>query len=390
MEKKKIKVLRIINRFNLGGPTFNAAFLSRFISDDFETTLVGGVHDEGETDSFHILDDYDIPYLLIPELKRTPNVFSDRKAYKKLKSIIEIEKPDIVHTHASKAGFLGRRAAKSCGVKVIVHTFHGHVFHSYFNPAKTRVIKLIERRLAKLSSGIIAISEKQKDELVNEHQICSAEKVRVIPLGFDLNRFSSNKIQNRIQVREKWNISDDEVAIAIIGRLAPVKDHEFFLRVLRELLNRTQQKIRVFIVGDGSEKELIQNELKEIDPEGRIITMTSWILDIAEFNHGMDIICLTSKNEGTPVSLIEAQAAEIPVVSTDVGGIADVVKNEQTGFVIKRGDIETYVEKLRLLVEDQILRDRMGKSGHDFVIQRYHYSRLVADMEIYYKELLNR
>jgi glycosyltransferase involved in cell wall biosynthesis len=390
MEGKKIKVLRIINRFNLGGPTFNATFLTRFMSDEFETTLVGGVHDEGETDSFHILKEYEVPYILIPELKRAPNVFLDRKAYKRLKDIIEIEKPDIVHTHASKAGFIGRKAAEACGVKVIVHTFHGHVFHSYFNKIKTKAIKMLEKRLAKLSTGIIAISEKQKEELVSEHGICPENKVRVIPLGFDLNRFSLNKVQNRVETRKKFGIEKDEVALAIVGRLAPIKDHHFFLSVIEKLITKTDQKIRVFIVGDGSEAESIKRRVESIDPKGDIIKMTSWVLDIAAFNHGMDIICLTSKNEGTPVSLIEAQAAELPVVTTNVGGIMDVVRNEESGFVINQGDIETYTEKLRLLVEDRDLRDSMGKKGHDYVIQRYHYSRLVADMEAYYKELLNK
>jgi glycosyltransferase involved in cell wall biosynthesis len=390
MEKKKIKVLRIINRFNLGGPTFNAAFLTRFINDEFETILVGGVHDEGETDSYHILKQYEVPYILIPELRRTPNVLLDRKAYKKIKDIIEIEKPDIVHTHASKAGFIGRKAAKSSGVPIILHTFHGHVFHSYFNAVKTKAVKMLERRLAKQSTGIIAISEKQKEELVKAHQICTAEKVQVIPLGFDLNRFSVDKVKNRVEVRKKWGIEKQEVAIAIIGRLAPVKDHAYFLDIIAELAKRTDQKIKVFIVGDGTERAAIEGRLKALNKGTEFVYMTSWILDIAAFNHGMDIICLTSKNEGTPVSLIEAQAAGLPVVTTDVGGIKDVVQDDQTGFVIKQGDIETYVEKLRLLVEDSNLRDRMGQNGHNFVIRRFHYSRLVGDMEKYYKELLGR
>jgi hypothetical protein len=159
------RVLRIINRFNLGGPTFNATFLTRFLSDDFETMLIGGVPDEGETDSLHILEEYGVKPIIIEELKRNPDFFSDRKAYKKIKELIEEFKPDIVHTHAAKAGALGRRAAERCGVPVIVHTFHGHVFHSYFSTLKTAAFKQIERRLAKKSTGIIAISEQQKQEV---------------------------------------------------------------------------------------------------------------------------------------------------------------------------------------------------------------------------------
>ena len=389
MDRKKIKIVRIINRFNLGGPTYNVTFLTRFLSDDFETVLIGGVHDEDEKDSIHILEEYGIKPIIIPEMKRAPSLSMDRKAFKKIKEIIAIEKPDIVHTHASKAGFLGRRAALSCGVKTIVHTFHGHVFHSYFSKYKTQLIKRIERRLAKKSTGIIAISDLQKKELVEDHKIAKADKVTVIPLGFDLKKFALNKDSSRKKIRDEYNIKDDEVAIAIIGRLAPVKSHDYFLEVIEKLVEQTNRKIKVFIVGDGSEYLSISDRVDKINENhGNIIVMTSWILDIATFNHGMDIICLTSKNEGTPVSLIEAQAAGKPVVSTDVGGVKDIVEDGVTGYVVKSDNIETYVEKLRLLVENDRDRIIFGEKASFNVMERYHYTRLVADMEKYYNQIV--
>jgi glycosyltransferase involved in cell wall biosynthesis len=388
---RKIKVVRIINRFNIGGPTFNATFLTKFLGDEFETVLVGGVPDEGEKDSLHILEEYGVKPLIIPELKRNPNIKSDRAAYKKLKEIIKEVKPDIVHTHASKAGFLGRLAAFSCKVPVVVHTFHGHVFHSYFSKNKTRIFKNIERYLARKSTGIIAISELQKQELSVEHKICKSEKIEVIPLGFDLEKFTKNKAINRAETRDKYNLKEGELAIAIIGRLAPVKDHHFFLDVVEKLLPTIDQKVKFFIVGDGSEKTEIANRADKINKQyGEVVIMTSWILDIAAFNHGMDIICLTSKNEGTPVSVIEAQASGLPVVSTDVGGVRDILKDNEAGFVIKRENIETYVEKLRLLVGNQKLRNKFAKNGASNVLKAFHYSRLTRDMAYYYKELLKR
>jgi glycosyltransferase involved in cell wall biosynthesis len=388
---RKIKVVRIINRFNIGGPTFNATFLTKFLGDEFETTLIGGVPDEGEKDSLHILKEYGVESLVIPELQRNPNIKSDRAAYKKLKQIIKEVKPDIVHTHASKAGLLGRLAAFSCKVPVVVHTFHGHVFHSYFSKSKTSVFKNIERYLARKSTGIIAISELQKEELTTEHKICKPEKVEVILLGFDLDKFTINKDINRSETRKKYNLTDDEVAIAIIGRLAPVKDHNYFLDVVEKLLSTVDQKVKFFIVGDGSEKVEISRRVDEINKEhGELVIMTSWILDIAAFNHGMDIICLTSKNEGTPVSVIEAQASGLPVVSTDVGGVRDILNDNEAGFVIKRENIETYVEKLRLLVGNQKLRNKFAKSGTENVLKVFHYNRLTNDMANYYKELLKR
>lgn len=386
---RKIKVVRIINRFNIGGPTFNATFLTKFLGDDFETTLIGGVPDEGEKDSLHILKEYGVEPIVIPDIQRNLSLSNDYKAYKKIKRILQEIQPDIVHTHASKAGFLGRAAAISLNIPVVVHTFHGHVFHSYFGPLKTGLFKQIERYLARKSTGIIAISALQKAELVEVHKIAPANKVQVIPLGFDLKKFSEDTDAKRKQIRQEYGLKDDEVAIAIVGRLAPVKDHDYFLQVIENVLSSTEVPIRVFIVGDGSEKEHIQQKVAAINQRhpGSIV-MTSWILDISTFNQGMDIVCLTSKNEGTPVSIIEAQASGLPVVSTDVGGVRDILADGQAGFVIKRENIETYIDKLRLLIEDPSLRNKFANFGKQSVMEEFSYHRLVKDMSSYYKTLL--
>ena len=388
VEKKKIKVLRIINRFNIGGPTFNATFLTRFMSDDFETLLVGGLPEEGEANSLHILKEYGVEPLLIPEMKREPNFKSDRLALKKIKNIIEEFNPDIVHTHASKAGAIGRKAAFSCNVPIVVHTFHGHVFHSYFGKIKTTLFKNIERYLAKRSTGIVAISKLQKKELSEDYRITSKEKIEVIPLGFDLKKFQENHKANRKIIRSKYNIEDDCIAICIIGRLAPVKDHFFFLNVIESLGLQTNKKIKIFIVGDGELRKEIGKRVQLLTNTGIDIVMTSWILDIAEFNAGMDIMCLTSKNEGTPVSLIEAQASNLPVISTDVGGVADIVLENETGFIISRKDKVSFIEKLKLLVENDEIRNQMKSKGWDHVHLKFSYKRLALDMENYYKKLL--
>ncbi|MES2800729.1 MAG: glycosyltransferase [Bacteroidota bacterium] len=389
MEKKKIKVLRIINRFNLGGPTYNATFLSKFLSDDFETLLVGGLHEADEIDSLHITAKYGVTPRFIKSLKRTPNPIDDYKAYKEIKKIIKEFKPDIVHTHAAKAGAVGRKAAFSCKVPVVVHTFHGHVFHSYFSAWKTKLYKGIERRLAKKSSGIIAISDQQKVELSEIHTICTPEKIKVIPLGFDLAPFFENKAEKRVEVRQQYDLQDDVVAIAIIGRLVPIKDHAFFLSVVGKVASKTQQKIRFYIVGDGSEREKIASEVEVLNAVfGEIIVMTSWITDIYRFNAGMDIICLTSKNEGTPVSLIEAQASGVPIITTDVGGVKDIVLDGETGYIVEKNNMDLFAEKMLDLIENKKNREKMSQNGWTHVREKYHYDRLVKDMEEYYKELL--
>jgi glycosyltransferase involved in cell wall biosynthesis len=388
---KKIKVLRIINRFNIGGPTFHVTLLTKYLGDEFETLLVGGVPDEGESDSLHVLREYDLEPFVLEELQRNPDFSSDRKAYKKLKQIIRDFQPDIVHTHAAKAGALGRRAAIKCGVPIILHTFHGHVFHSYFGKLKTEVFKQIERRLAKKSTGIIAISEQQKKELAFDHKICSADKIRVIPLGLDLQRFNTNKAENRLSMRQELGLTDEDIAIAIIGRLAPIKDHSFFLDVIAELKTKTTRSVKVFIVGDGSERDAIVKRARVLNQKhGEFIKMTSWIEDVAPINHAMDIVCLSSKNEGAPVSLIEAQASGVPVISTDVGGVKDIVKHGQTGFVVSCNDKPAYVARLLSLVEDDKLRCDMASKGWDYVGEKYNYPTLVKNISAYYKELLQK
>lgn len=388
---KKIKVLRIINRFNIGGPTFHVTLLTKHLGQTFETKLVGGVPDDGESDSMHVLREYEIEPIVLEELQRDPSFTSDRKAYKKIKEIIREYKPDIVHTHAAKAGALGRRAAAKCGVPVVIHTFHGHVFHSYFSKIKTEVLKSIERALARKSTGIIAISDQQKKELSEIHKICPAEKIEVIPLGLDLTRFNENKTENRTRMRAELGLKDEEIALAIIGRLAPVKNHEFFLDVVEQVAEKTKKALRVFIVGDGSEREVLEMRAKQINNKHKgLITFTSWIEDIASLNHAMDLVCLTSKNEGTPVSLIEAQAAGVPVISTDVGGVSDIVEDGVTGFVVPKGELDTYIAKLTELIENDELRGRMAQNGWNHVGEKYHFTRLVRNIEDYYLRLLQK
>lgn len=389
--KERVKVLRIINRFNIGGPTYNATFLTRFLSDEFETQLIGGLPEINEADSLHVLEEYGVTPILIEEMKRNPSLMNDIKAFFRIRKIIKSYRPHIVHTHASKAGAIGRLAAKSCGVPVIVHTFHGHVFHSYFGKIKTRLVKTIERFLARLSTGIIVISELQKEEIVTQFNIVKSKKVEVIPLGFDLAKFHQNLEIKRANVREKYRIQSDEIAIAIVGRLAPIKNHFLFLNVVEKALAKTSQKLKVFIVGDGDMKASIAQRVSEINAQyGAVIEMTSWEKDIATFNAGMDIICLSSNNEGTPVSLIEAQAANIPVISTNVGGVSDVVKEGETGYIVPKENEDAFLEKLLFLIENENIRKKMSQNGWNYVQDKFSYITLVKNTEKYYQRLLTK
>ena len=390
------RVLRIINRLNLGGPTYNAANLTRHLEPDFQTMLVAGSKDQSEASSEFICSDLGIQPVYVPEMQRAINLINDRTAYKTIKSIIEEFKPDIVHTHASKAGTLGRLAALACKVPVILHTFHGHVFHSYFNPVKTRVFLEIERYLAKKSSKIIAISAQQKKELSEIHHVCPASKIEVIPLGFNLQKFTCDQEAKRITFRKKYQIADDEIAIGIIGRLVPIKNHRLFIHAIQQL-SQSNKKIRAFIIGDGEDRRKLESYASSLEIDfasfsehyqPATLTFTSWIKEIDVANAGLDIIGLTSLNEGTPVSLIEAQAAAKPVVSTNVGGIRDIVTPNETAFITEVADEERYVECLSKLVEDEGLRKSFGEKGRQNVLEKYSYNRLCDDMRNLYERLL--
>lgn len=393
------RVLRIINRLNLGGPTFNAAYLTKYLAPEFETKLVSGMIDETEESSEFITEQLGVEPLYIPEMYRDINFLKDRKAYKRIKEIIKEYKPDIVHTHAAKAGTLGRLAAAECKVPVILHTFHGHVFHSYFSPLKTRVFLEIERYLAKKSTAIIAISERQKRELSLIYNISPAEKIRVVHLGFDLHEFTDNQTVKRKQFRDKYLIGDDEIAITIVGRLVPVKNHQLFIDAFNIVKKNSDKKLRAFIVGDGEERANIISYIKQLGldyvfwPEEKrtaCVTLTSWHKDVDVVYAGSDIIALTSNNEGTPVSLIEAQASNKPIVTTRVGGISDVVIPNKTAFISKKGDVQKLAKNIFILTQDDELRAQMSELGRNFALDRFSYTRLVGDMGNLYRQLLDK
>jgi len=383
---------------NLGGPTFNAALLTKYLTPEYETLLVAGMKEEAEASSEFILNNLGIEPLYISDMYRSVNPLRDLPAYRQLKKIIQQFKPDIVHTHAAKAGALGRLAAIDCGVPVVVHTFHGHVFHSYFGPLKTRLYLEIERWLAKGSSKIIAISQSQKNELSETYKVCPANHIEVVPLGFDLSRFQTGQIDKRIDFRQRYQIADDEIAIGIVGRLVPVKNHRLFLLALKEILDNTRQKVRAFIVGDGEERQPLMQLAAELNipyttPQNNRqqtapLTFTSWIKEVDEVYAGIDIVALSSLNEGTPVSLIEAQAANKPIVTTNVGGVCDVVLPNKTALLSESDHTGQFAKQLLKLAENEQLRHRLGKNGSNFVLRKYHYTRLVNDIDNLYGKLL--
>ena len=392
------KILRIINRFNLGGPTFNAALLTKYLSPKYETLLVGGREEDSEESSNHILDEIGVKGHLINGMHRNVDLKNDRIAYKHIKEIIKEFKPDIIHTHASKAGAIGRSAGIAYGKAKMVHTFHGHVFHSYFGRFKSSLYKNVERALALKTDKIVAISESQKADLSRRYRICKSSKIEVIPLGFELEKFQKDQEDKRKEFRNHFSIEDDEIAVGIIGRLVPIKNHKLFIDAFNHSLERSKQKVRGFIIGDGSERE----ELKQYSAKLGIdfvngdvsefrkasLHFTSWIKNIDLVTAGLDIVALSSLNEGTPVSLIEAQAAGKPIITTKVGGVENTVIPNQTALVKEIEDHKGFHEGLLELIEDPKLRKKLSENSWEYANNKFHYSRLVSDMDRLYQSLL--
>ncbi|MAY84841.1 MAG: hypothetical protein CMP59_11980 [Flavobacteriales bacterium] len=392
------KILRIINRFNLGGPTFNAALLTKYLSPEYETLLVGGREEDSEESSNHILNQVGVKGHLIDGMHRDVDFNNDRIAYKHIKQIIKDFKPDIIHTHASKAGAIGRSAGIAYGKAKMVHTFHGHVFHSYFGRFKSSLYKNIERVLALKTDKIVAISERQKLELSRRYRICNASKIEVIPLGFELEKFREDQAAKRKAFRDEFLLEDDEIAVGIIGRLVPIKNHKLFIDAFKHSLENSNQKVRGFIVGDGLERESLKAYSASLGIDyvnGDVSQMrkaslhfTSWIKGIDTVTAGLDIVALTSLNEGTPVSLIEAQAAGKPIITTKVGGVINTVLPNKTAIVKEAEDHHGFQQGLLELVEDAKLRKNLSEQGWEYASNKYHYSRLVRDMDQLYQSLL--
>jgi glycosyltransferase involved in cell wall biosynthesis len=372
-------------------------YLTKYLAPDFETLLVVGEKEDHEKSAAYLADELGINYITIPQMGRAINPAADFFTYQAIKKIIKKFRPDVVHTHAAKPGALGRMGASALKVPAIVHTYHGHVFHSYFNNAKTKFFIQTERYLARKTDAIVVISEQQKKELSIDFKIAPAEKFHLIPLGLDLDKFAVSQEEKRKKFRTEFGLVDDEIAIGIIGRLVPVKNHYLFLKAIKYLLDRSSKKIKAFIIGDGETRKDMENIAREVGlnftshfdtSHPHPLVFTSWRSDIDVINAGLDIVTLTSFNEGTPVSLIEAQAANKPIVSTRVGGIGDIVIENETALLADIADSEMFCNHLLQMVENDALRKSLAANSRDYVVERFSYQRLMSDMSSLYFDLI--
>jgi glycosyltransferase involved in cell wall biosynthesis len=353
----------------------------------------------------YLSESYSKKAIIIPELQRKIDIGKDLRSIAKILRIIYQEKPDIVHTHTVKAGFCGGIAAflyNLCSHKKVktVHTFHGHVFKGYFNRPISRIFVLIERILSRVTDVIIAISNNQKHELSNKYRITSDDKIETIPLGFQLSPFlESSGLQG--QFRHRLGIDDKTILIGIVGRFVPIKNHVMFLNAAQIFLKQNPEaKVKLIVVGDGELRTVLEKYCKDRGLSDHV-KFRGWVIDVASVYADLDILALTSINEGTPVSVIEAMASSVPVIATDVGGIKDLMGSPdgeltpkgfwtcERGILCHSNDAIGFAEGLKYLMENA--NDKNSKrtiKARDLVTQHYSHKRLLRDMESLYNDLL--
>lgn len=386
---KKIEIVRVITRLNIGGPAIHTILLTEGVNRDiFETRLVAGKPDISEGDMSELAEKSGVAVEYIPELKREISS-RDFPAFIKLLKLLIRTKPDILHTHTAKAGALGRLAGIFAGVPVKIHTFHGHVFDGYFSPARTKLFVAIEKFLGIFTDKVIVVSESVRDEIVNRLKIVRSDKCAVIKLGFDLKDFLNNDKLKGVLKRE-LDIGPDVLLVGIVGRLVPIKNHKMFLSAARKVKDvMPGREIKFLIIGDGELRQCLEKKAKDAGLEDDVI-FTGWIKDIAKAYADLDIVALTSLNEGTPVSLIEAMASAKPVVATSVGGVKDIITDGANGLLVDSNDAVNFSDKILSLLKDGKKREDMGLKGRESVRSSFHRDRLIKETESLYNDCLNR
>lgn len=391
--RSPVRIARIIGRLNIGGPAIQAITLTHELArHGYETLLIRGIESPREGSMDHLAEALEVRPLLIPALRRDPGL-RDLSALAALTRTMLRERPDIVHTHAAKAGTLGRVASMLASTAshvrprpVLVHTFHGHSLTGYFSPRVSAVYRTIERTLARRTDKLIAVSEQVRDELV-AMDVAPPAKFVVIPLGFDLARFMNTGPERdaaRHRVRAEFGLSSDATVVTLIARLVPIKRVDRFLRAA-SLLNDLVD-VRFLIVGDGELREGLERSDAARALEDRL-AWAGFRRDIPAVCFASDLVVLSSDNEGTPVSLIEASAAGLPVISTNVGGAAAVVVDGRTGRLVNPDDGEDLASAIRALVRDLGLRTRMGIAAREHAA-RFSLERLTDDLDQLYRQLL--
>ncbi len=383
--RRPIRIARVIARLNIGGPAQHTVLLTAGLDGArFATTLVTGVVEPAEGDFTPEARARGVEPVVIPELGRAIRPGRDAAALIKLVRLFRRLQPDIVHTHTAKAGTLGRLAAFLAGVPVKVHTFHGHVLDGYFSPMVTRTFVAVERMLARMTDRLVTVSPRLRTELL-AMGIGRPEQVEAIPLGLDLARFLCVR-PGVPTLRPALGLAAGAPLLGIVGRLVPIKDHPTLFQAMA-LLPPSDPPAHLIVVGDGEERGRFERSAARLGL-GERIHFLGWRADLETILPEMDVVICASKNEGTPVALIEAMAAGVPVLSTDVGGVADLVAHGETGWLVPAGDPPALAQAIQRLLGDATLRARLAAAGRPAALERHGVDGLIRRVEALYTALL--
>jgi glycosyltransferase involved in cell wall biosynthesis len=387
-------IVRVLTRLGAGGPPIHAVVLTRELSKfGYSSILVTGSRHQQDGDMSYLLREDD-PVYSIPEMSRSVSPWQDLRALIALYRFLRRQRPQIVHTHTAKAGVLGRIAARLAGVPVVVHTFHGNVLNGYFSPPVNFCIRLVERALAYFTDGICVLAPQQAFNIVDQHHIAPQSKVHVIPLGVDMTRFhETGSLINLARA----TLNGGRITIGWMGRFVPIKDIPLLVAVVRETLRRTD-RVRFVVAGDGPEAATVKALAAELGPER--FEWLGWREDVDPILAACDVLMQTSRNEGTPMALIQGMAAGRPFVSTAAGGVVDMVTGdlwrERNGCrwfangILAEADPAAFASAFCELTEDPSRIATMGRCGAEFANTTYSLPTMLRSLDALYSALLEK
>ena len=431
-----VKILRVIARLNIGGPAIHTVLLTRHLENlGYKTLLVAGQVGPHEGDMSYLAEAEGVKPVVLTKLGRRLLPVNDLMTFFRILQILVEFQPDIAHTHTAKAGALGRvaalfynlahsskrltqslirklmpnKAAQNLTTNAdrgrcrVVHTFHGHVLQGYFSPFMSRLYQLIETILARFTDIIVVVSEQQKVELYNKFGIGREEQYRIVPLGFDFLPFAECS-KNRGRFKAHLGLPENEFKlVGTVGRLTQIKNHSLFLRAAQKLkIAEGDKKTRFLVVGDGELRAELEAQTQQLAIADRVF-FTGWIGNLSPLYADLDVLALTSNNEGTPVAVIEAMAAGVPVLATDVGGVRELVSDRgmwnlelergefevcERGVLVQPGDAEGFARGLRYMLEHPDVCREMGQRGREHALEHHSMERLVSDMDRLYRSLM--
>jgi glycosyltransferase involved in cell wall biosynthesis len=380
-----MNIVHAIARLNLGGAALSVLELAAGQQErGHEVLVVAGTIPPGEASMESVATDLGVPYLRMPALTRDLSPRDDVRATAGLRRLLRERRPDVLHTHTSKAGATGRIAALAswpARPDAVVHTFHGHVLSGYFEGRRERAFRLIERGLAHATDRIIAVSEQVRDDLLR-FRVARPEKIDVVHYGFDLDRRVADAARSRDPKRRLLGAGDHDFVIGWAGRLSEIKRPLDLVRVAANV----PQSLLV-LAGDGELRPQVERLAAELGLRDRV-RLLGYIEDLGAWYGAFDAFLLTSANEGAPVVAVEALAAGLPVVATRAGGTVTVVDDTETGYLAAIGDVDELARHLRELRDDPELRRRLGGTGATRVRERFATARMVDETEAVYLRAL--